>query len=128
MHTGIEDRYVVFVYFLLIVVSICSQCRCNKLPGKSRFLTDLLPVCVKWDVKLYSLTHSRLKAIRLFAVDVPCLTGLLEMCRSQSKLSQLQQLQQKTEMELLDAQMFSASLENELEDEDGSGIVSYIIF
>ena len=66
--------------------------------------------------------------MKLFAVDVPCLTVLLEMCRSQSKLSQLQQLQQKTEMELLDAQMFSASLENELEDEDGSGIVSYIIF
>ena len=45
----------------------------------------------------------------------------------QSKLSQLQQLQQKTEMELLDARMFSASLENELDDEDASGIHSLLI-
>jgi len=41
----------------------------------------------------------------------------------QSRLSQMQQLQQKTEMELLDAQMFSASVENELDDEDANGIV-----
>jgi len=59
---------------------------------------------------------------------VACYVAVVSNCRSQSKLSQLQQLQQKTEMELLDAQMFSASLENELEDEEGSGIVSYIIF
>ena len=45
----------------------------------------------------------------------------------QSRLSHLQQLQQKTEMELLDAQMFSASVENELDDEDANGIVWYII-
>ena len=45
----------------------------------------------------------------------------------QSKLSHMQQLQQKTEMELLDARMFSASLENELDDEDGSGTVSYSV-
>jgi len=47
------------------------------------------------------------------------------MCRAQSKLSQLQQLQQKTEMQLLDAQMFSASLESELDDEDAAGIVLF---
>jgi len=46
----------------------------------------------------------------------------------QSKLSQLQQLQQKTEMELLDARMFSASLENELDDEDASGIAQCFFF
>jgi len=46
----------------------------------------------------------------------------------QSKLSQLQQLQQKTEMELLDARMFSASLENELDDEDASGITHRFLF
>lgn len=44
----------------------------------------------------------------------------LEMCDAQSKVSQLQHLQQKTEMELLDAQMFSASVDNELDD-DGTG-------
>jgi len=45
------------------------------------------------------------------------------LCCVQSRLSHLQQLQQKTEMELLDAQMFSASVENELDDEDANGTV-----
>jgi len=40
-------------------------------------------------------------------------------------MSHLQQLQHKTEMELLDARMFSASLEDELDDEDASGIKYY---
>jgi len=46
----------------------------------------------------------------------------------QCKLSQLQQLQQKTEMELLDVQMFSASLDNELDDEDVNGICFFSVF
>jgi len=48
--------------------------------------------------------------------------SLLWTIYAQSKLSHLQQLYQKTEMELLDAQMFSASVDNELDDEDSSGI------
>ena len=48
-------------------------------------------------------------------------------CDAQSKLSHLQQLQQKTEMELLDARMFSASLENDLDDEDANGITGRLL-
>ena len=45
---------VFLVYFLLFVLN--CQYQCKWLPGKTRLRNDLL--CVKWDVKLYSLTHS----------------------------------------------------------------------
>ena len=42
--------YVVFCFFVF-------GCRyqCNQLPGKARLRNDLL--CVKWDVKSFTLTH-----------------------------------------------------------------------
>ena len=33
------------------------QCQCNRLPGKTHLRKDLL--CVEWDVKPYTLTHSK---------------------------------------------------------------------
>jgi len=44
-----------FLVYFLLYVSNC-QYQCKRLPGKTRLRNDVL--CVKRDVKLYSLTHS----------------------------------------------------------------------
>jgi len=47
--------------FQMFVVSVLSvfgcQYQCSRLPGKTDLWNDLL--CVKWDIKPYSLTHGR---------------------------------------------------------------------
>jgi len=44
------------VYVVLCWIVFGCQYQCNWLPGKTRLWSDLL--CVKWDVKPYTLTHS----------------------------------------------------------------------
>ena len=44
------------VYVVLCFIVFGCQYQCNRLPGKTRLRNDLL--CVKWDVKPYTLTHS----------------------------------------------------------------------
>ena len=44
------------VYVVLCLIVFGCQYQCNWLPGKARLRNDLL--CVEWDVKPYTLTHS----------------------------------------------------------------------
>jgi len=44
------------VYVVLCLIAFGCQYRCNWLPGKTRPRND--PLCVEWDVKAYTLTHS----------------------------------------------------------------------
>ena len=44
------------VYVVLCFLVFNCQCQCNQLPGETRLRNDLL--CVEWDVKPYTLTHS----------------------------------------------------------------------
>ena len=51
---------------MCLIVFGC-QYQCNWLPGKTRLRNDLL--CVEWDVKPYTLTHSLTKMARLVTSD-----------------------------------------------------------
>jgi len=51
--------FVFLVYVALCLIVFGCQCQCNWLPGKTRLRNDLL--CVEWDVKPYTLTHSLLE-------------------------------------------------------------------
>ena len=48
--------FVFLVYVVLCLIVFGCQYRCNWLPGKTRLQND--PLCVEWDVKPYTLTHS----------------------------------------------------------------------
>ena len=49
------------MYVVLCLIVFGCQYQCNWLPGKTRLWNDLL--CVEWDVKPYTLTHSRLVVV-----------------------------------------------------------------
>ena len=56
-----QDSFFCFSFVFLMYVVLClivfgCQYQCNWLPGKTRLRYDLL--CVEWDVKHYTLTHS----------------------------------------------------------------------
>ena len=48
------------VYVVLCLIVFGCQYQCSWLPGKTRLRNDLL--CVEWDVKPYTLTHSLLSS------------------------------------------------------------------
>ena len=48
--------FVFLVYVVLCLIVFGCQYQCNWLPAKTRLQNDLL--CVEWDVKPYTLTHS----------------------------------------------------------------------
>ena len=50
------------------------QYRCNQLPGKTRLRNDLL--CVEWDVKPYTLTHSLTRGTSLIRDHVSIMSRL----------------------------------------------------
>ena len=48
--------FVFLLYVVLCLIVFGCQYQCNWLPGKTRLRNDLL--CVEWDAKPYTLTHS----------------------------------------------------------------------
>ena len=44
------------VYVVLCLIVFGCQYQCSRLPGKTRLRNDI--ICVEWDVKPYTLTHS----------------------------------------------------------------------
>jgi len=79
----------VYLLFCVWCTSIFSlllfgcQYQCNWLPGKTRLRNDLL--CVEWDVKPYTLTHS----LALLALWQLCV--LVQLANHHSWISELQQ-------------------------------------
>ena len=45
---------VFLVYLMLCLIVFGCQYQCNRLSGKTRLRSDLLGLCVAWDVKLHS--------------------------------------------------------------------------
>ena len=69
------------VYVVLCLIVFGCQYQCNWLPGKTRLRYDLL--CVEWDVKPYTLTHSL--SVCLFLCMSVCVTAsALQYMRTKS--------------------------------------------
>jgi len=73
-------RVCYFVFLCIVWLLFGFQFQCSQLPGKIRSLSNLL--CVEWDIKLYSLTHSYTTVTTQLLLNHYSLTPIKRTCPS----------------------------------------------
>ena len=75
------------VYIVLCLVGFGCQYQCNWLPGKTHLWNDIL--CVEWDVKPYTLTHSLMFFILIAWLKCVILQYFQNFCNLRTEMQSL---------------------------------------